>query len=86
MNFLPFPFCLQENQNEILKRLGLDREFQRDYVSKWERGVMEPPLHVLCAYADICNVYLDVLVRDYLVLPQKLPTKVKSAGLKSEDN
>jgi transcriptional regulator with XRE-family HTH domain len=72
---------LGESQNGILRRLGLNEEFQRDYVSKWERGVMEPPLHVLCAYADAINVYLEVLVRDILELPLEIPSKKKSMGL-----
>lgn len=72
---------LNESQNGILKRLNLSEEFERDYVSKWERGVMEPPLHVLCAYADVANVYLDTLARDNLELPLETPSKTKSMGL-----
>jgi len=72
---------LGESQNGILKRLGLEEEFERDYVSKWERGVMEPPLHVLCAYADAANIYLEVIVRDTLELPLDLPSKLKSMGM-----
>ncbi len=72
---------LSESQNGILKRMGLAEEFGRDYVSKWERGIIEPPLHVLCAYSDVANIYLDVLARDILELPLKTPAKVKSMGL-----
>src|SRR5215213_1214333 len=73
---------LGESQNGMLRVLGLKDEFERDYVSKWERGVIEPPLHVLCAYADAINVYLDVLARDILELPLEIPSKTKSMGLK----
>jgi transcriptional regulator with XRE-family HTH domain len=73
---------LNESQNGLLRRLGLSEEFERDYVSKWERNVMEPPLHVLCAYADAANIYLEVLARDVLELPLEIPAKVKSMGLK----
>lgn len=73
---------LNESQNGMLRRLGLEEEFERDYVSKWERSVMEPPLHVLCAYADVANIYLDVLARDILELPLEIPSKSKSMGLK----
>jgi transcriptional regulator with XRE-family HTH domain len=69
--------ALGESQNGILRRLSLDEEFERDYVSKWERGVMEPPLHVLCAYADLANIYLEVLVKDSLDLPDKIPAAKK---------
>ena len=71
---------LKESQNGILRHLNLDNEFERDYVSKWERGIMEAPLHVLCAYADAVNVYLEVLARDTLDLPTELPAKEKSMG------
>lgn len=72
---------LSESQNGILKRLGLADEFGREYVSKWENGVQEPPLPVLCAYADVANVYVDVLIRDVLELPIEIPAKTRSAGL-----
>lgn len=73
---------LNESQNGILRRMGLAEEFGRDYVSKWERDIIEPPLHVLCAYGDLAQVYLDVLVRDDLELPLETPSKKKSIGLK----
>lgn len=73
---------LNESQNEILRRMNLDDEFERDYVSKWERDVIEPPLHVLCAYADLANIYLDVLAKDDLELPLKIPSETKTIGLK----
>jgi len=73
---------LNESQNGILKRLELDNDFDRGYISKWERGLLEPPLYVLCAYADLANIYLDVLARDSLELPLEIPSKDKSAGLK----
>lgn len=66
--------------------LGLKEEFERDYVPKWERGVIEPPLHVLCAYADAINVYLDVLARDILDLPLEIPSKTKSMGIKIDSD
>ncbi len=78
---LEIRFRLNESQNGMLRRLGLDEEFGRDYVSKWERGVMEPPLHVLDAYSNAANVFLEVLVRDILELPLEIPSKVKSMGL-----
>lgn len=74
--------ALGESQDGILRRLGLAGEFERDYVSKWERGFMEPPLHVLCAYADAANIYPEVLARDTLALPESLPARQKSMGVK----
>lgn len=69
------------SQGEILSRLGLAEEIERDYISKYERGVLEPPLHVLCSYAELANVYLDVLARDSFDLPEQLPSPRKSAGI-----
>ena len=77
---------LGDSQNGMLRRLGLDDEFKREYVSKWERGLLEPPLHVLLAYSDAANIFLEVLVRDILELPLKTPSKVKSIGLKIESD
>jgi transcriptional regulator with XRE-family HTH domain len=68
-------------QNELVKRLGFEEEFDQERVSKFERGVLEPPLPVLCAYADLANVILDVIARDSLDLPDKLPAPTKSSGV-----
>jgi len=65
----------------MVRGLGLEDELERDYISKYERGILEPPLHVLCAYADAANVYLDVLARDHLDLPAKLPSAQKHEGV-----
>ena len=70
------------SQGGMLRQLGLDDELERDYISKYERGVLEPPLHVLCAYADAAHVYLDVLARDFLDLPDRLPSPTKSEGVR----
>ena len=72
------------SQGEMVRRLGLEDELERDYISKYERGILEPPLHVLCAYADIANVFLDVLARDYLDLPDKLPSARKHEGVRRQ--
>jgi transcriptional regulator with XRE-family HTH domain len=72
---------LGESQNGLLRRLGLEREFERNYVSKWERGDMEAPLFVLCAYAEAANIFLEVLAKDELELPLEIPAPKKSAGL-----
>lgn len=70
------------SQDGMLRRLGLENELERDYISKFERGVLEPPLHVLCAYGEVANVFLDVLVKDSLDLPEKLPSIKRSEGVK----
>ncbi|HLM62358.1 MAG TPA: hypothetical protein VK308_16270 [Pyrinomonadaceae bacterium] len=70
------------SQSEIIQRLGLEDEIERERISKYERGVLEPPWFVLCAYADAANVWLEVLVRDELDLPKALPSKNKSEGIR----
>lgn len=67
----------------MLSRLGAQDEFGRDYISKYERGVLEPPLHVLLRYARLAGFSTDVLIDDELDLPAKLPAKPKPARRKS---
>jgi hypothetical protein len=70
------------SQGEMVRRLGMEGELERDYISKYERGILEPPLHVLCAYADAANVFLDALARDNLDLPEQLPSAKKHEGVR----
>lgn len=70
------------SQGEMVRYLGLGDLMDRERISKYERNIIEPPLAVLCAYADAANVWLDVLVRDELDLPEKFPEIKKSEGIK----
>lgn len=70
------------SQEEIVKRLGLEGSIDRTYISKYETGVLEPPLKVLLRYADLVGVHLEVLADDELELPDKLPCVPKSSGIK----
>ena len=70
------------SQNELIKRLGLENDLEQERISKYERDILEPPLYVLCAYADAANVYLEVIVKDELDLPEELPSREKSMGVK----
>jgi transcriptional regulator with XRE-family HTH domain len=70
------------SQNGMARHLGLLEEIEQERISKYERGILEPPLHVLCAYADAANVYLEVLAKDSLDLPEFIPSKKKSEGSK----
>jgi transcriptional regulator with XRE-family HTH domain len=70
------------SQNEMVRRMGLTDEIERDYISKYERGTLEPSLWVLLQYARIANVYVDVLIDNELDLPAKLPNHVKSIGVR----
>ena len=69
------------SQNGLIRRLGLEDDLAQDYISKYERAALEPPLYVLCAYADIANITLDCLARDYFDLPDEIPAPTKSEGI-----
>src|SRR5215210_4075064 len=68
-------------QQEMLERLDLPEEILQTSISQYERGKIEPPIFVLLRYADVANVWLEVLLRDHLDLPDKLPGKVKHEGV-----
>jgi transcriptional regulator with XRE-family HTH domain len=66
---------LKLSQNEMLQRLGLEEPFNRQSISFYERGKLEPPLFVLLRYARVAGVCTDVLIDDQQKLPSKLPAK-----------
>lgn len=74
------------SQSEMLKYLEMEDEFDRERISKYERGILEPPWYVLIKYAEIANIWLEVLVKDDLDLPEDLPPKVKSEGLRAKNS
>lgn len=72
------------SQNELIRLMHLENELEQERISKYERGVLEPPLHVLVAYAEVANVYVEVLIKDDLDLPESLPSRKKSEGIKRQ--
>jgi transcriptional regulator with XRE-family HTH domain len=68
------------SQNGMVRRLGLEDEIERDYISKYERGTLEPSLWVLLQYARAANVWVDTLIDNDFDLPEKLPAKSKTEG------
>ena len=73
---------LKLSQNEFISHLGLPENFKQGSVSGYELGTRIPPLSVLQSYADAAGVWVDVLIRDDLDLPGKLPCHPKSTGVK----
>ena len=69
-------------QQEMLERLALPSEITQSNISAYERGTKELPLFVLMKYAELANVWIDVLVKDSLELPEKLPASPKSEGIR----
>lgn len=74
--------CLGLTQEQILKRLELPGEILQTSISQYERGKIEPPIFVLLKYADTANVWLEVLLRDELDLPDEIPSRIKHEGIK----
>lgn len=72
------------SQNELIRLMRLEDELEQERISKYERGVLEPPLHVLAAYARAANIYVEVLIEDDLDLPESLPSRKKSEGIKRQ--
>jgi transcriptional regulator with XRE-family HTH domain len=70
------------SQTEMLKRLGAEELIEYNRISEFESGKREPPLVILLAYARVANVWTDVLIDDELSLPAKLPSRMKSAGVR----
>lgn len=69
---------LNLSQDGMIRRLGLEQEIERDYISKYERGILEPTLKVLLAYARAISStghgeFLETLIDDKQHLPVKLP-------------
>jgi transcriptional regulator with XRE-family HTH domain len=76
--------ALELSQDGMLSRLDLDKTegLERSVISAFELDKREPSLDVLLAYARVANVYVEVLIDDEINLPDKLPAKVKSEGIK----
>ena len=70
------------SQNGIIRHMGLTDELLREEISLFEHGIRVPPLPVLLEYARAANVYVDALIDDNVDLPQDLPTRTKSEGIK----
>lgn len=70
------------SQEEMLKKLDLPPAISQSTISAYERNAKLPPYFVLARYGDVANVWIDVLVRDTLNLPGRIPspTKTKHGG------
>jgi len=70
------------SQAEMVSRLGLTGDIDRTYISRYEAGVLEPPLGVLLRYAEVAGLHLEVLADDGLYLPDRIPCVPKSEGIR----
>lgn len=69
------------SQDELVERLGLTDYIHRAEISDFERGVREPDLITLKAYADGAGVSVDDLIDDDVRLPKRLPGAEHTKGL-----
>ena len=69
-------------QEEMLRLLDFPSVISQSTLSAYERNAKLPPYFVLVRYGDVANIWIDVLVRDSLELPEKVPspTKIKYGG------
>lgn len=63
---------LNLSQSELLEKLGFSDVVFQGNISQYELGRREPPLPVLLAYAQIANIYVDILINDDLEIPEKI--------------
>ena len=75
------------SQGGIIRHLRLEGDLERDYISKFERGILEPTLDVLLAYARAISTtgrgeFLEALIDDRMDLPERLPAAPNAAVIK----
>lgn len=70
------------SQNGLIRQMGFTDDLTQAQISMFERGIRQPSLLVLAAYAKVANVYVEALIYDDVDLPRRLPTEKKSEGIK----
>lgn len=70
------------SQSQILERLGFSEHLFRSNISQYERGARVPSPPVLLGYARLANVGVSVLIDDDLDLPENIPSRTKSEGIR----
>ena len=69
------------SQDRMVERLSASNNLTSASISAYELGQREPPLPVLLEYAQLANIYLDVLADDKLDLPPKIPSLKRHEGI-----
>jgi transcriptional regulator with XRE-family HTH domain len=73
---------LDLSQNGLIRHLGLTEVLFQGDISAFELGNRIPDLRTLLLLANAVGVYVDVLIDDDLDLPETLPARLKSDGVK----
>jgi len=73
------------SQGELIRRLSVEDKIERDYISKYERGILEPTLDVLLAYARAVSTtghgeFLEAIIDDERNLPKRMPANPSKLG------
>jgi transcriptional regulator with XRE-family HTH domain len=74
--------ALEQSQGGMLRLLGIEEEGYRNYISDFENDKREPALPVLLRYAQVANVWVDVLINDEVDLPKRIPSARRHEGIK----
>ncbi len=70
------------SQNGLIRQMGMAGKIVQADISTYEIGQREPPLKMLLTYARTANVSVEALIDDDLDLPEELPIKMKSEGIR----
>jgi transcriptional regulator with XRE-family HTH domain len=67
--------------------LGLEDQIERDYISKYERGILEPTLDVLLAYARAISAtgrgeFLEAIIDDEMELLSHMPADSRKKSVR----
>ena len=65
------------SQNEMIKRMGVEKIIKQNAISEYELGKREPPLRILLQYARVAGITMEDIVDDEIDLPARLPIKPK---------
>jgi len=69
------------SQDGMLRRLGLEKDYGRHYISGFETGEREPPLFVLLKYSQVSGVWINAMVDDEMNLPTRIPNSAMHPGV-----
>lgn len=77
--------ALKLSQTEMGRKLGLEDEFARNYVSGYERDTREPTLEILLRYSEVSGCWINALVDDAVDLPAEIPSQMMHAGIRRRE-
>jgi len=75
--------ALELSQNGMVKRLGSPEGILGTSISGYERGIREPPLLIVLAYARVAAVPVEMLIDDARDLHSESPIKRPKKNLKT---